>query len=302
MEHVRLIIIDEISMVGSKMLNYINMRLQQIFHNEEIFGGITIITFGDLRQLPPVGGSYIFKTTKITTAYSDIVDDYLWSHFKYIDLNEIMRQKGDQQFAIALNNMANECMTDTDVKLFVSRYIGPEFDDDIIPRDAICLLRTNKAVDEFNRERLKLYMDDVTESIALDVCKGACTEKLKQKFLNEVKKLDISLCFGLQYNIPLHVGARYMLTLNINTTDGLVNGACGVLKKIERFTNNNNVESIIRLWVDFNDNNIGQNAIKEYLNECKKQNKKVKMNNNNNWVPIGRSCRNLKTKRGHSDI
>lgn len=152
MEHVKLLIIDEISMVGGKMFNFINLRLQQIYNNDLVFGGLPILVLGDSRQLPPAGDSYIFKTTDKCTNYADIVDDYLWSNFKYIELSEIMRQKDDKLFAEALNNMANETMTRDDVKIFENRYIGKEFDDDVIPREAICLLRTNKAVQTFNED------------------------------------------------------------------------------------------------------------------------------------------------------
>ena len=36
-------ILDEISMVGQRMLNFINLRLQQIMGKEEHFGGFSVI-------------------------------------------------------------------------------------------------------------------------------------------------------------------------------------------------------------------------------------------------------------------
>ena len=52
----KLIIIDEISMVGADMLYKIHMRLTEIFKTPVTvpFGGISIILVGDLLQLPPV--------------------------------------------------------------------------------------------------------------------------------------------------------------------------------------------------------------------------------------------------------
>lgn len=44
---VKLIVIDEISMLGSRTLNQINRRLQQLFHSNIPFAGISIITVGD---------------------------------------------------------------------------------------------------------------------------------------------------------------------------------------------------------------------------------------------------------------
>ena len=51
-----LLIIDEVSMVGSNMLLEIHRRLQQIkgVSYDVSFGGISILAVGDLYQLPPV--------------------------------------------------------------------------------------------------------------------------------------------------------------------------------------------------------------------------------------------------------
>lgn len=39
----KLIILDEMSMLGSKTFDQINRRLQQIFHTDKAFAGISII-------------------------------------------------------------------------------------------------------------------------------------------------------------------------------------------------------------------------------------------------------------------
>ena len=54
LKKLKVIFIDEISMVGSGMFNFFNLRLQQIMGNKEPFGGISLITVGDLFQLKPV--------------------------------------------------------------------------------------------------------------------------------------------------------------------------------------------------------------------------------------------------------
>ncbi|KAI3903891.1 hypothetical protein MKW92_023196 [Papaver armeniacum] len=50
----KLIIIDEYSMIGRKMLANIDLRLRDIFASSEPFGNISIVLVGDIRQLPPV--------------------------------------------------------------------------------------------------------------------------------------------------------------------------------------------------------------------------------------------------------
>ena len=59
---VKLVFIDEISMVESTMFNVqINNRLKDIKGSKEPFGGVSIIAIGDLFQLEPVMDRYIFK-------------------------------------------------------------------------------------------------------------------------------------------------------------------------------------------------------------------------------------------------
>ena len=72
MKNLKMVIIDEISMVKSDMLYQLDLRLQEI--TEKVgtpFGGISVIAFGDMMQLKPCMGRYIcqepmnpeFKTT-----------------------------------------------------------------------------------------------------------------------------------------------------------------------------------------------------------------------------------------------
>ena len=57
----KIIFIDEISMVGSGMFNFLNMRLQQIMGSKAIFGEVSLIAVGDLFQLKPVFDKWIFE-------------------------------------------------------------------------------------------------------------------------------------------------------------------------------------------------------------------------------------------------
>ena len=59
---VKLIFIDEISMVGNSMFAIqINNRLKDIKGCKDDFGGVSIIAIGNLFQLEPVMDSYVFK-------------------------------------------------------------------------------------------------------------------------------------------------------------------------------------------------------------------------------------------------
>ena len=60
LEKLQVIFIDEISMVGSGMFNFLDLRLQQIMGTKEPFGGLSVKTVGDLFQLKPVFDHWIF--------------------------------------------------------------------------------------------------------------------------------------------------------------------------------------------------------------------------------------------------
>ena len=61
LRHVKLLIIDEISMVGANMFNFINQRLQDVMGNNTPFGGVNLLLVGDLFQLRPVKDKWIFE-------------------------------------------------------------------------------------------------------------------------------------------------------------------------------------------------------------------------------------------------
>ena len=62
LSELKLIIIDEVSLISSDMLYKLNAKLKEIFYERKKipFGGIGIILVGDLLQIPPVTGGYIF--------------------------------------------------------------------------------------------------------------------------------------------------------------------------------------------------------------------------------------------------
>ncbi|CAF1690134.1 unnamed protein product, partial [Adineta ricciae] len=111
LKDLQLLIIDEISMVGFTMFQQVDARLQQIMRTKKPFGGISVIVLGDFNQLRPVGDKYIFQ---FNNSYNALVDSPLWSLFELFELTEIVRQKDDKTFAIALSNIAKGTMTDED--------------------------------------------------------------------------------------------------------------------------------------------------------------------------------------------
>ena len=84
-----------------------HQRLKDIFGTSafELFAGIhvSIIAVGDLYQLPPIRRKPIFDRFK-NNSYNFFLC-HPWHVFKMIELTEIMRQKGDQQFTELSNRL-----------------------------------------------------------------------------------------------------------------------------------------------------------------------------------------------------
>ena len=95
---VKLVFIDEISMVESTMFNVqINNRLKDIKGSKEPFGGVSIIAIGDLFQLEPPTDRYIFKDLD-NSEYAILAPNLWQDYFKLFELKEITRQRESKVF------------------------------------------------------------------------------------------------------------------------------------------------------------------------------------------------------------
>ena len=142
---VKLIFIDEISMVGNSMFNVqINNRLKDIKGSALPFGGVSIIAIGDLFQLKPVMDGYIFKDLD-NSEYGVLAPNLWQDHFRMFELHEIMRQRESKEFAEMLNRLREGNHTVEDIANFKQRLINTDTPD---PLDAPHLFIQNAKVDE----------------------------------------------------------------------------------------------------------------------------------------------------------
>jgi len=111
------LIIDEISMVRPDTMDFVDRTLRMYRDIDEPFGGVQIIMFGDLFQLPPVvkkdeehillqfyRGPYFF--------YAQVFKE---GGFKVIELNQIFRQS-DPKFIKILNDIREYNITAEDIE------------------------------------------------------------------------------------------------------------------------------------------------------------------------------------------
>ena len=73
----------EVSMVGNSMFTIqLNNHLKDLKGSKDEFGGVSIITLGDLFQLKPVMDSYVFTDYQCVNSYNILVPNLWRKYFK----------------------------------------------------------------------------------------------------------------------------------------------------------------------------------------------------------------------------
>ncbi|XP_078380327.1 uncharacterized protein LOC144663302 [Oculina patagonica] len=231
LRRLEVIFIDEISMVGSGMFTFLNLRLQQIMGTEKLFGGVNLITVGDLFQLKPVFDKWIFENS--TDSYSALATNIWQEHFKMYELSEIMRQKDDKEFAELLNRLREGKHTEQDVEVLKGRIlkVKPTESSDY-PVNVTHLFSTNKAVDSHNIEIFNNAKNPKAHISAIDVIIADLSDELKEKMKQKIPN-DPTKTMGLYAVCSVHVAGKYDLTTNISVLDGMTNGAECTIEKID---------------------------------------------------------------------
>lgn len=193
--YLKVIFIDEISMVGKRMLNFINLRLQEITGSTKPFGGVSVIAFGDLFQLKPVMDSWVFATGYNSGGELEMLGPNLWKDlFSFFELTEIMRQKGDLSFAQLLNRLREGNQMPDDIELLKERVISCDNESTVkVPhlftRKKQVALFSGHVFDESNPSRK-------TTVEAIDSISGEMSPQMKIKILSKIP-LDASKTKGL---------------------------------------------------------------------------------------------------------
>ena len=248
------VIIDEVSMVGSNMLLEIHKRLQQIkgVSDDKVFGGVSILAVGDLYQLPPVGQAPLFST--VSDCYAQLYGSgSLWvDHFLMLELTEVMRQRGDSAFSELLCRARTNSCTPDDIRTLKSREIPVDAAD--YPTQALHVYRINADVDTRNTVMLNSLAPQSAQYAikAIDSVAGE-TSHISLSSLSDKR----SETGGLHGTLKLAIGARVMLTTNVDVADGLVNGARG---EVVHVVTNNNSE-VTSVLVKFDNSTVGAKSI-----------------------------------------
>ncbi|XP_071476043.1 uncharacterized protein [Diadema antillarum] len=240
----QILIIDEISMVDQKLLWYIHGRLRQIkqTRDDAPFGKVSVIAVGDFYQLPPVKGTPLYKDTFQSSLWTD--------NFSMINLDEIMRQKGDAEFAVLLNKLRikgkKDELSSDDIAVLQSCQTGEQCE------DALHIYSSNKQVNDWNKIMLH---KKCTNIICIDAEDSELGHEGKCKTCDKPRRWTKA---SLLPYLWIAENCRVMLIKNVNVTKGLSNGCIGTVTDIIRVNENARPTTVL---VKFDNEKVGTQAI-----------------------------------------
>ena len=247
-KNLKMLIIDEISLVDSDMLYKIDLRVREITQMGVPLGNVAIFVLGNLMQMCPISGRYIFLSPRNEQFFLTHEVDPLWKKFDVINLEINHRQGEDRDYADMLNRIRVGKETPNDIEQLKQRVRDLNHEDIKREKDALFIFGTNKKVNQMNNRRLKALNGDEHLIMAI------CLHKTIKNFNPPEGKAGEVMKTPFQKELRVKVGAKVMLTYNVDTSDGLTNGARGVLVGVKLDTRNN----ISQLVIKFDRESVGR--------------------------------------------
>jgi len=216
------LVIDEVSMVRADLMDALDVILRKSRRREMPFGGVQVIAFGDLYQLPPVvtDNEREFIDQMFKSPYFFDSEAYPESNFQIIEMMTPFRQS-DPAFLESLNRIREGKDLDQALKHLNAR-CRPDFTS---AGGYVTMAPTNRSVDAINRRELAfLKNDEITYE-------GSVDGKFPESSMPTSK------------TISLRTGAQVMIVKNMNSVKfesnprkrkDVANGDVGVVKKLHR--------------------------------------------------------------------
>jgi hypothetical protein len=223
-------IIDEVSMLSRDMFEGLSDVCNKVFQTPtdgyRPFGGAPVVMFGDFGQLGPIvkegdpQAQWLFE--------SPLLGDFI-----RIRLRTIHRQAQDQDFIKALSIVRNGSQLPQDIQ-DLDRVLRARRIDDlprvlgrIMDEGATFIACTRAKVSNMNSNCLTRIPSTLFLSNAVDTRVGGRASSWRQ---DQVERET-----GLDTELRLKVGARVMITANLDIQNGLVNGAMATVLRFEDF-------------------------------------------------------------------
>jgi hypothetical protein len=243
-DQVRLLCIDEVSMLGARKLHKIHTRFEEILGKHvQPFAGLPVICTGDFLQLPPVRDCWIFNQFTRPNGITFTATNKWKTHFKAYHLQQKMRSLHDPNFSELCDRigLGAQQLSKHDEQFLLDR-IQPcpnEDNNDAYMAGKIAIIVLNN-VKRQEINTLKLQMIDTPSTVFIAEDKVFNVDKYNKYY---VLSLPYSKTGHLPSKLELKINCPVMLTVNINKDDGLTNGIRGYVVQID--------ESDKVIWVKF---------------------------------------------------
>ena len=233
---IKLLVIDEISMVRADLFEMMNQICQKTLENTLPFGGIAVVLVGDLFQLPPIvsddavyeylkreyGGIYFFNSHIIQKELNNI---------KLFELTKSYRQQNDSEFVKILDEFRKPMSEQRKIQVIneINRRV---VDDEDLPKNAVYIASSNEEVRNVNTKKLE-ELPGVKTTIDAEyvIRKRNSDETVTLKHSELPSKEDIrEIIVPSAYDSQLifKIGARVVLTKSSKRM-GYINGDFGTI-------------------------------------------------------------------------
>ncbi len=237
---VRILVIDEISMVRSDSFEMMNRIFQIVLGSNKPFGGIPVVVVGDLFQLPPIvnekaigeyldreyGGIYFFHSRVIKNNLTSI---------KLFELTKSFRQLNDPTYVDILDAFRKPM--DAAKKIKVLQQLNKRVVTNI-PMDVIRIASSNEAVRIVNRGQLEALPGLVEKSVAqISIAKISNRKEHIICSYEDINSQDdifpVEIPSSFEPVLEYKRGAKVMLTTS-NRHGGYVNGDFATINGIKQ--------------------------------------------------------------------
>ena len=235
------LIIDEMSMIGLRMMAWLDKRLRQATGQMDVpLGGVSVKLFGDFGQLPPVGDRPLYCNAPAGSLAEH--GDAMYQLFTTIViLSQALRQAGSDSGALAFRSfllrLRDGTVNHDDWQMLLKRTPQQATNHDDFT-DAVRLFYDKASVAEYNLQKLYSLHTPVARLNAIH----------SNSVASAANPDDAG---GLHAIVFLAVQARVMLIANIWQQVGVCNGAAGTVHQFLYQADHKPPDLPIAVLVDF---------------------------------------------------
>ena len=232
-EGCKVLIVDEVSMVGCCMLRDIHSRLCEIMQcQDKPFGGMSVVLMGDFVQLMPVGQTELFASVKGQVGGQDLNDVFGRELFQRVDVVSLVKQHTatDPQYATSVSAFREWTASALQTRMeFLDTIveITPEEFKDPAWQETTIVSTDQKTVHAVNEVMLQRFA--IARGLPIVAWRLPMVDKYEKKFGHHSTFMYDTVKDMTAYFVPQ---APCCLTSNLRPEKGLSNGTQGRLHPI----------------------------------------------------------------------